>query len=260
MTLKDVRATVTADETLRVLRDWSDLVWARCDWGRVPEFAGPEYTRHEPNGSRVVAAEELAQELQGRYSEPVRFDDARFAEDDTALVTWTMHDRPGGPISGVQAYRVAGGKLVETWISAMAPVVWPSPPPIGEGDPEANKDLLRRWYEEMYEQRRFEELAPQLCGPVFTRHEATGTFDVTAKEHGARLATAVAARDADVGPTPLIPAYRVFAAGDRVGVIADSGRTGSYVQAWRVENGKFVESWWAGFAAVSWDLSQGGSK
>ncbi len=260
MTEAGHRVGVSADETLRVLRDWNDLVWGRCDWGRVPEFAGPEYTRHEPNGTRTVAAEDLAREIRGRYSEPVRFDYVAFAEDDMAFVTWTMLDRPGGPISGVQAYRVAGGKLVETWISAMPAVVWPSPPPIGEGDPEANKRLLCRWYEEMYEQRRFEELAPQLCGPVFTRHEASGTFDVTAEEHGARLATAVAARDAEVGATAMISAYRVFAAGDRVGVIADSGRTGSYVQTWRVENTKFVESWWAGFASVSWDLSQGGSE
>lgn len=111
---------MTAKDTLRVLQDWNDLVWARSDWGRVPEFAGPVYTRHEPNGTRTVAAEDLAQELRRRRSEPVRFDYVAFAEADMAFVTWI--DRPGGPISGVQAYRVAGGKLVETWLSAMAPV------------------------------------------------------------------------------------------------------------------------------------------
>ena len=256
MTSTGHRASVTAEDTLRIIDAWYGL---RGDWQRIPELCGPEYVRHEPTGTRTATASQIQQEIEARGT-VLQWEYNAFAEDDIAFVTWVAPNNAGGPLSGVQAYRVADGKLVETWISAVAPVAWPSPGTIGEGEPEANKRLLRRWYEEMYEQRRFEELAPQLCGPVFTRHEASGTFDVTAEEHGARLATAVAARDAEAGATTMLPAYRVFAAGDRVGVIADSGRSGSYVQTWRVDNNKFVESWWAGFASASWDLSQGGSK
>ncbi len=246
---------MTAKDTLRVIDAWYGM---RGDWQRVPELCGPEYTRHEPTGTRTTTAAQVRQGLVER-NVVYDWDYTAFAEGDIAFVTWVATNGPDGPISGVQAYRVADGKLAETWLSAVAPVEW-GLRPVGDGDPEANKALLHRWYGEMYEQRRFEELAPQLCGPVFTRHEASGTFDVTAEEHGARLATAVAARDAEAGATTMIPAYHVFAAGDRVGVIADSGRSGSYVQTWRVDNNKFVESWWAGFASASWDLSQGGSK
>ncbi|MBK6561296.1 nuclear transport factor 2 family protein [Candidatus Amarobacter glycogenicus] len=238
---------MTVEDTLRVFQAWNDLVWARADWDRVPEFAGPRYTRHEPNGTRVVTAEEYAREIRARNPGPVRFDQVAFAEDDMAFVTWTR-DGQQGPVSSVQAYRVAGGRLVESWVSAAVPVAWPSAPPIGEGDPEANKALLRRWYEEMYAGRRFAELAPELCGPVFIRHEAAGTFEVTAEEHAERLQAKYGA----LPPGPVAP-YRALAAGDRVGVIGDDrGRQHGFVQVWRVEDGKFVESWFAGFAQADW--------
>lgn len=239
---------MTDEETLRVCRDWTELVWARADWDRVPEFAGPEYIRHQPHGTRTVTAEAYAREIRDGNAGSVRFDYVAFAEGDTAFVTWTR-DAKQGPISSVQAYRVADGKLVETWVSGVAPVAWPSAPPIGEGDPEANKRLLRRWYEEMYATRRFADLAPELCGPMFTRHEAGGTFAVTAAEHAERLQAKYGPMPPDVRPAP----YRVFAAGDRVGVIGDDrGRQHGFVQVWRIENGKFVESWFAGFAAADW--------
>ena len=238
---------MTAEDTLRVIHAWYGM---RGDWTRVIELAGPEYIRHEPAGTRIVTAEQVREELNAR-GYLIQWEYNAFADGDIAFVTWVARDTPRGDMSGVQVYRVDGGKLVETWISGIAPVAWELRP-VGEGDPDANKALLRRWYEEMYEQRRFAELAPQLCGPVFTRHEASGTFDVTAEEHGARLAEAIAARDRREGRTQMVPDYRVFAAGDRVGVIATAPGNGPYVQAWRVENGKFVESWWPGFAQVSW--------
>lgn len=237
---------MTAEDTLRVIHDWYGM---RGDWTRVPELAGPEYIRHEPAGTRTVTGEQVREELNARgYT--IQWEYTAFAEGDIAFVTWVARNTPQGDMSGVQAYRVACGKLVETWLSGIAPVAWELCP-VGEGDPDANKALLRRWYEEMYEQRRFAELAPQLCGPVFTRHEAEGSFNVTAEQHADRLATAVAAIDAAEGRPTMIPDYRVYAAGDRVGVIANA-RRGGYVQTWRVEDGRFVESWWAGFAQVNW--------
>jgi len=239
---------MTAEDTLRVIHDWYGM---RGDWTRVPELAGPEYIRHEPAGTRTVTGEQVREELNARgYT--IQWEYTAFAEGDIAFVTWVARNTPQGDMSGVQAYRVAGGKLVETWISAIAPVAWPRPAPIGPGDPDANKRLLRRWYEEVHEQRRFAELTPQFCAPVFTLHDATGSLDVTAEEHGQRLADAVAARDAREGRTPLVAGYRAFSAGDRIGVIATAPGSGPYVQAWRVENGKFVETWWAGFAQASW--------
>ncbi|MGD9933725.1 MAG: nuclear transport factor 2 family protein [Dehalococcoidia bacterium] len=245
---------MSSKETLRVVHEWYSLS-SRGDWQRVRELAGPDYMRHEPSGTRSVSSETIADEVRQSFETrgPLRWEYDAFAEGDTAFVTWVARGAHAGDMSGVQAYRVADGRIVETWLSAVAPVTWTlHPSPDNAGDPEASKRLLRRWYEEMYEQRRFAELAPQLCGPIFRRHDANGTFNVTAEEYAERLTRGVVARDEREGRTRMITDYRVFAGGDRVGVIATSARQGSWVQTWRVEDGKFVESWFAGFAGVNW--------
>ncbi len=234
----------STEETLAVVHAWYGL---RGEWNRVPELAGPEYIRHEPAGTRIVTGEEVRDELIARGF-VVQWEYCAFAEGDTAFVLWLARDTPSGTMSGVQAYRVAEGRMVETWLSAVAPVEWPIPASVGEGDPEANKALLRRWYGEMYRERRFEELAPQLCGPVFTRHEASGTFEVTAEEHGARLDAHYRAQPDGISSWP----YRAFASGDLVGVIVDGENVPGSVQVSGVADGKFVESWWAGVAQVNW--------
>ena len=237
-------AITAAEETLAVVHAWYGQ---RGDWRRVTELAGPEYIRHEPSATRVVTGEEIRDELNARGF-VIQWEYEAFAEGDTAFVVWVAPGAPGGTLSGVQVYRVAGGRLVETWLSAIAPAVWPIRAAAGEGDPEANKELLRRWYAEMYGQRRFAELAPQLCGPVFIRHEATGTFELTAEEHGARLQRYYDSHPEGTSSWP----YRAFASGDMVGVIVSGEGVPGSVQVWRVEDGRFVESWWAGVADVAW--------
>ena len=54
------------DETERtkaVLRRWYDDMWVRGNWELVPELAGPTYTRHEFGATRVVTADEYAQQV-----------------------------------------------------------------------------------------------------------------------------------------------------------------------------------------------------
>ncbi|MCA9822264.1 MAG: hypothetical protein KC470_06635 [Dehalococcoidia bacterium] len=245
---------MTESETLNAVNRWYALA-GTGQWQRIPEAAGPTYTRHEPAGTRVVTADDYAREIGEQVAQRgvLKWEYSAFADNDIAVVVLRALGTPRGDISTVQAFRVADDKLVETWVGPFAPVAWPLPGDVGEGDGDANGRLLRRWYEEMYEQRRFAELAPELCGPVFTRHEAAGTSDVTAEEYGARLASSVGQRDEVEGRTPLIENYRVFTSGDRVGVIGTSGRRGSYVQVWRVKDNKLVESWWSGFAGVNWE-------
>ncbi len=86
----------------------------------VPEIAGPIYTRHEANGTRQVTAEEYRDALAGNLSNAV-VEDLRYrliAEDDrvVAIGTWKID---GQQWDWVQAFRVEGGKLVETWLSGI---------------------------------------------------------------------------------------------------------------------------------------------
>ena len=49
------------------------------------------------------------------------------------------------------------------------------------------KAVLSRWYDEMWSQKNF-ALVPEIAGPVYTRHEANGTRQVTAEEYRDALA------------------------------------------------------------------------
>ncbi len=149
--------------------------------------------------------------------------------------------------SNVEAYRIENGEIVESWTPPRAPVRWEWTPTDGKGDTEATREVHRRWYEEMYREGRYFELAPRLCGPVFIRHESTGTFSATAEEHGKRLQEAFGGRS-------LRLTYRSFAEGDKVGVIGvGDQRFGNWLQTWRVAGSKLVESWSRGTApGVDW--------
>ncbi len=51
---------------------------------------------------------------------------------------------------------------------------------------EENKAVMRRWYEEVYNQRHL-ALMPELAGPEYIRHEPTGTWTATIAEHLERV-------------------------------------------------------------------------
>ena len=105
---------------------------------------------------------------------------------------------------------------------------------------EANKAVLRRWYDEMWSNLDF-DLIPQLAGPTYTRHDVRGTRSVTAEEY----------RD------ELLPMkgqwtisdfhYFLMAEGDYVTAIGTWKINGAmqwdWVQTFRLEDEKLVETW-----------------
>jgi hypothetical protein len=109
-----------AAEAKAVLSRWYDEMWSQKRFDLVPELAGPVYIRHEAGGTRRVTAEEYRDALAGSLSEAV-VEDLRYrliAEDDrvVAIGTWKID---GQQWDWVQAFRVEGGKLVETWLSGI---------------------------------------------------------------------------------------------------------------------------------------------
>ena len=48
----------TAEESKAALVRWYDEMWFRKNFELVPECVGPNYTRHEPGGTRTITAEE----------------------------------------------------------------------------------------------------------------------------------------------------------------------------------------------------------
>lgn len=111
------------DETERtkaVLRRWYDDMWVQGNWQLVPELAGPTYTRHEFGATRVVTADEYAEQVRA-VCESTTFTDLSYrliGEGDRvcAIGQWRAN---GAQWTWVQAFRVADDKLVETWLSGL---------------------------------------------------------------------------------------------------------------------------------------------
>ncbi len=125
---------------------------------------------------------------------------------------------------------------------------------------ERNKAVISRWIDEMWAERRW-ELAPELAGPIYTRHESTGTFTATIEEHMKRLQGLYGGKEKiDNSPEG---AYELIAEGDKVCVLSwfKGYRKGgesdfdlyNSLQLFRLKNGKIVETWFPGFVRdVEW--------
>ena len=115
---------------------------------------------------------------------------------------------------------------------------------------EENKAILRRWCDEMWNQRRFRELMPQLAGPLYIRHEPTGTVTVTVEEYIERCEKLV--KETNLR----IKKYELIAEGDKVaccGVMTINSDIVSGLQLYRLENRKLVETWYPGIAmGIEW--------
>ena len=103
-----------------------------------------------------------------------------------------------------------------------------------------NKALMRRWYDEMWAHCNF-EMIPELAGPTYTRHDVRGTRAVTAEEYRDELLP--------IGSQWSITEFKYFLMAEGVYVTAigtwkiNDSMQWDWVQTFRVENGKLVETW-----------------
>jgi hypothetical protein len=107
---------------------------------------------------------------------------------------------------------------------------------------EESKRALARWYDEMWFQKNF-DLVPDCVGPTYTRHEAGGTRTITAEEYRDFLNEHMTTAEIADGR------YRLIAEDDHVVAIGSwklNGQQWDWVQAFRVEHGKLVETWLSG--------------
>jgi hypothetical protein len=133
---------------LRDLFDRWELVWHDGRYDLVADCVCAHYVRHDEAGDRTVTREAYAAELAMlRQARP----DVRIIVYDHLLsgnrawyrftMRWT--DQATGKVytrAGLQAYRIEGGKLAETWLTlqpigsawsdAVAQERWTSPPPV----------------------------------------------------------------------------------------------------------------------------------
>jgi predicted SnoaL-like aldol condensation-catalyzing enzyme len=125
---------------------------------------------------------------------------------------------------------------------------------------EKNKAVIRRWVDEMYANRHWEMMS-ELAGPLYIRHDSTGTYTVTIEEHMKTIKDLYGGTEKIQGSEE--GEYELIAEGDKVCMLSwfkgyrkgGEGDLDLYnsVQLFRLEGGKIVETWFPGFVKnVEW--------
>ena len=92
------------------------------------------------------------------------------------------------------------------------------------------------------------EIAPDLAGPTYTRHESGGTSHVSAADYQELV------RSFCQSVTISDLRFQLMADGDRVAAIGSwkiDGQQWDWVQIFRVEEGRIVETWLSGIGFES---------
>ncbi len=230
---------------------WVDEIWGNGRLELVPEVVGPEYLRHEMNGTRVTTPEEYAKEIE-RNRQFVEFMGHAGAFDgDLAWFRYSFRQtRPGGTETlgkGIQIYRLEDGKLVETWVMT-EDGAWPdvdSELSVAEGPGgERNRETLRLWVEEVWGKGRL-ELVPELVGPQYVRHQMGETTVVTPDEYAKYIEKRLGANAEFVGHASAFTGDLVWSRfSTRVTAPDGTEKLSRGLQVYRLEDGKLVETWW----------------
>lgn len=116
------------------LLDRWEQVWHEDRHELVPDCLAPVYVRHEAAGTRRITPADYTEEIAAvkRDRPNIRFtvyDHDLLADRAWFRFAMTWNDADGGaPRSraGFQVYRIAGGKLAETWVMFFRPgSTWP---------------------------------------------------------------------------------------------------------------------------------------
>jgi hypothetical protein len=136
------------DRNTIALFDRWERVWHEGDYDLVPSCVEPTYERHDQMGDRIVTREAYSAEIADmRKKRPglriVVYDHSFVADRAWFRFAFRWNDPKTGDHrsqAGMQAYRIANGKLAETWLQlspvgslwsdAVAQTHWTSPPPI----------------------------------------------------------------------------------------------------------------------------------
>ena len=112
-------------EEVRAAANLWGRVWNEGRLDLVSEALAASYIRHEPNGTRTVTMEQYREEIAAMQK---RIPDIHFTFHDEAItdntwwVRWTLNGTNAetsepATRSGLQVYRIANGRLVETWLA-----------------------------------------------------------------------------------------------------------------------------------------------
>lgn len=238
-----IKAQSSPDEVaqnIEIVRRWL-AISTSSDLAGAEDLLAAQHTQHIVDGTSVLPPAQRLEEIRKRRGVGGRVTLHQvdlFGQRDKVCVLYSAQTSTG-PRSGVEVYRVTASKIAETWVDSQARgTLWKwDPAPNGDSSPPANEQVFRRWYEDIYPKADWQSV-PGVAGPIFVRHE-TEEFEMSADEYGQRLRTLFARTG------PLRFEYEVIAGADKIAVIGRGASGRGFLQAWRVRDGKLVDSWWA---------------
>ena len=115
-------------QPVRDLFDNWERVWHEGQYSLVAQCVAPVYIRHDETGTRKVTPAEYAAELEAAHKARPNTRIVVYDHEITADRAWfrfnlVWNDASTGERrsrAGMQAYRIEGGKLAETWLSVLA--------------------------------------------------------------------------------------------------------------------------------------------
>lgn len=125
-----------SESVIRALFDRWLRVWHEGALDLVPGCVASAYIRHEAAGVRTVTPDSYRAEIEATRAQ---FPDIRFDIHEDAVVgdrMWARYTVSGTDVAsgekmlrgGIQVYRVADGRLAETWATALPPgMTWETP-------------------------------------------------------------------------------------------------------------------------------------
>jgi predicted ester cyclase len=128
------QATIETNANAETFQKWVDDVWHAGKLGLVKDLVGQEYVRHEAKGTRSVTPAQYTDEIVAtrNWLPNIRFIIHECtATGDRVWTRWTMvgtDPKTGMEVRrmGTQIYRLAGARLVETWILVLpTDSAWP---------------------------------------------------------------------------------------------------------------------------------------
>ena len=132
-------------ESKDMVRQWTDEIYTHKRFERIRYLAHAEYIRHEGTGTWTAPIAEHLERIKALYQpgggKPrLRFAYYLLAEGDKVVGFGTMRGYRGGAskedevYSFVQMFRLAHGKIVETWFPPfVVGVDWRNDPPLRTG-------------------------------------------------------------------------------------------------------------------------------
>jgi SnoaL-like domain len=123
-----------SESALKALFDRWERVWHEQRLDLVPECIARAYVRHDEVGDQTITPEAYAEEIAALHQARPQTRFAVYEHSFTGDRAWfrfnlLWNDPSTGETqhrAGMQLYRIAGGKLAETWLSLMPPgSAWP---------------------------------------------------------------------------------------------------------------------------------------